>query len=209
MTDDAAWQASLAGAGREPKTGAELFKLAKVSPNRARSTLAQKACGGPVGMLLSGTDRPSDVIEIAGRPQSGRTAIALYSILQRLLDDFDTRAVFLHTSPTFTHAQRCRDILRSLVDRKRRDGYSFDSEEGQALESDDVALSVLERLSVVHPFTASQALEALEAELVAKNQAQVSVVVLDTVDALLGGDALTSTSSEGERAVDESFSRIR
>lgn len=179
-----------------PQTGATLLQRHGSSANQGLSGTNVQL----LHKLLSGLLPSRSLVEVSGRPQSGRRALVLHCILQYLLEETDARVVYLHTSPTFTYAQRCRDILHVLIERKRTEGVGWQNQAGQELNTDEIALSVLERLSVVHPFNAEQALQALQAEIdqEAHGSPRVSIACLDTADSLLGGEALSAASAEGE-----------
>jgi hypothetical protein len=87
-----------------------------------------------------------------------------------------------------------------LIDERRTEGVSFAGDDGAEVETRELAVGVLGRLSVIKPYTAGQALDGLMVEVGRKdeNLATLSMVVIDSVDALLGGEALTSSSAQGE-----------
>lgn len=190
----------------EPQTGANL-----VQEQQQQNASEPGIVIVDLERLIHGVIPRRHVIEVAGRPQSGRRALVLHCIMQRLLEETETRAVYLYTAPNFNYAQRCRDILRVLIGRKRAEGVDWQNQAGESFETDQLALSVLERLSVVHPFNAQQALQALQAEIdeEANGSPRVTIVCLDTVDALLGGEALSVASAEGQYAFCSTFASHR
>lgn len=149
--------------------------------------------------LLDGGFESAEVVEVAGGRQSGRSALVFYTLLYHLLTHVNHRAVFLHTSAQFD-APRCRSILHVLVEDGRANGVTFESEEEETLTTDELAIKVLGRLSVIHPLSPAQALEGISAELEKDEEglARLSMVVIDSAETLLGGEALSAASAEGE-----------
>lgn len=176
------------------QSGASLLRRRQnETPPRWTTTLTE------LDELLGGGIEAGEVVEVAGGRQSGRSSLVLYTILHHLLYHATRRVVFIHTTATFD-AERCRQILHVLIDNGRAEGATFESEQGETLSTDKLAIRVLGRLAIVRPFTAQQALDGLVTELEKEGQglAMLSMAVVDSVETLLGGEALTSPSAEGE-----------
>ncbi|GAA5903120.1 hypothetical protein JCM6882_006972 [Rhodosporidiobolus microsporus] len=147
---------------------------------------------------LSGGFELGEVVEICGVPGSGRTALALYAILLHLLLHSDKRAAWLDTGGTFDPF-RCLAILRDvLIPRLLELGGSFAGEDGQEPGAEDLAISVLDRLAVSRVTKSGDALDTLTSETRAEGKVEtLDMVVVDSLDVLLGGDALTGSSAQG------------
>ncbi|KAM0792853.1 hypothetical protein ACM66B_002617 [Microbotryomycetes sp. NB124-2] len=141
------------------------------------------------------------LVEVVGTRQSGRSALVLEATLSFLLANPRARAAFLHTFPAFEPlAFRAREVLTNKVAKAVSAGVHFDRD-GQQLDDDDVAISVLERLSVTRPFTSDQAIESIEAEIEQSKSGdddlKLSIVIVDSLETLLGGQTLKDSSAKG------------
>ncbi|ORY90848.1 P-loop containing nucleoside triphosphate hydrolase protein [Leucosporidium creatinivorum] len=200
---------ALAQLAASPTSGSDLLRKALQSEatssqsNRRRySTTLDE-----LDELLDGGWEAGEVVEVAGGRQSGRSSLVLYTLLHHLLTHPNNRAVFIHTSPTFD-ASRCRSILHILIENERSNGVQIESEDSRNLSTDELAVRTLGRLAVLHPFSPSQALEGLVAETEIKEERpeKLSMVVVDSVETLLGGEPLSNPSPEGHATL-VSFAR--
>ncbi|GAA6003424.1 hypothetical protein JCM10207_000328 [Rhodosporidiobolus poonsookiae] len=148
---------------------------------------------------LAGGFELGDVVELCGTRQSGRTALALYATLLHLLLHADNRAAWLDTAGAFD-PYRCLAILRDvLIPRLWALGGTFAATEGAPEPgAEELAISVLDRLAVTRVGKAGDALDTLAVETKAEGRAEkLDWVVIDSLDALLGGDALAGNSAQG------------
>ncbi|KAJ8296238.1 hypothetical protein OF846_000638 [Rhodotorula toruloides] len=147
---------------------------------------------------LDGGFDVGEVIELTGPRRSGRTAFALYVLLFHLLIHRERRAAWLDTTSTFD-PYRCLAILRDhLIPRLRAMGGSFASEDGVEPEPEKLAIEVLDRLAVSQVSKSGAALDILTAEARAQGKPQtLNMVVIDTLDVLVGGEAVASGSAQG------------
>ncbi|GAA6033368.1 hypothetical protein JCM8097_006716 [Rhodosporidiobolus ruineniae] len=147
---------------------------------------------------LAGGLSLGDVVEICGPRHSARTALALYVLLLHLLLHADKRAAWLDTSGSFD-PYRCLGILRDvLIPRLWQAGGSFAGEDGKEPSAEELAISVLDRLAVSRVGKSGDALDTLAAETRAEGKEhKLDMVVVDTLDALLGGEALGGASAQG------------
>ncbi|GAA5836491.1 hypothetical protein JCM11251_007092 [Rhodosporidiobolus azoricus] len=147
--------------------------------------------------LLGGFEL-GEVVEICGVRSSGRTALALYTVLLHLLLHSDKRAAWLDTGGTFDPF-RCLAILRDvLIPRLYQLGGSFASDGEEEPGAEKLAISVLDRLAVSRTSSAGAALDTLAAETRTDGKAEtLDMVVVDSLDALLGGEALSGSSARG------------
>ena len=146
-----------------------------------------------------------DLVEILGTPSSGRTILALYSTLIFLFNDRKARAAYLDSSAAFD-ARRCLRILKEvLIPRARQEGRSFpvDSQEGgvrKEMTDNEIALDVLNRLTVLKTKDSGAALDKISAEQQVTEKTRLGVVVIDQIDVLLEGEALHSMKSAQGKA---------
>ncbi|GAA5854929.1 hypothetical protein JCM8547_004123 [Rhodosporidiobolus lusitaniae] len=147
---------------------------------------------------LAGGFELGDVVEICGPPRSGRTAVALYAILLHLLLHPDKRAAWLDTGGTFD-PYRCLAILRDVIIPRLVDmGGSFAGDDEVEPEPEKLAITVLDRLAVSRVGKSGDALDTLTAETrVTDTSDTLDMVVIDQLDALLGGAPLSGTSAQG------------
>ncbi|BGP29705.1 hypothetical protein JCM10296v2_001444 [Rhodotorula toruloides] len=161
-------------------------------PQRFSSTLAD------FDDDLDGGFDLGEVIELTGARRSGRTAFALYVLLFHLLIHRDKRAAWLDTTSTFD-PYRCLAILRDhLILRLRAMGGSFAGEDGVEPEAEKLAIEVLDRLAVSQVSKSGAALDILTAEAREQGKTRtLDMVVIDTLDVLVGGEAIASGSAQG------------
>uniref|UniRef100_A0A0K3CVS3 Uncharacterized protein n=1 Tax=Rhodotorula toruloides TaxID=5286 RepID=A0A0K3CVS3_RHOTO len=147
---------------------------------------------------LDGGFDVGEVNELTGPRRSGRTAFALYVLLFHLLIHRDKRAAWLDTTSTFD-PYRCLAILRDhLIPRLRAMGGSFAGADGVEPEPEKLAIEVLDRLAVSQVSKSGAALDILTAEAKAMGKPQtLDMVVIDTLDVLVGGEAVASGSAQG------------
>lgn len=159
---------------------------------------------------VGGGFEAGDVVEICGPRGSGRTAVGLYSVLLHLLLHTDKRAAWIDTGGTFD-PYRCLAILRDvLVPRLVNQGGSFAGADGVEPEAEKVAISVLDRLAVSRVGKSGDALDTLVAEAEAEGTDEMlDMVVIDALDALLGGEALVGTSAQGALLANSFLSKRR
>lgn len=184
-----------------PSSGTDLLRKAlyRESPSVQSAQKCYSTTLPELDELLDGGWEAGEVVEVAGGRQSGRSSLVLYTLLHHLLNHTNNRAVFIHTLPTFD-ASRCWSILHVLIENERSNGGSVDSEDGRTLSTDELAIKTLGRLAVLHPFSPAQALEGLVVEVEKKGEGleKLDMVVVDSVETLLGGEALSNPSLEGE-----------
>lgn len=187
-----------------PSSGTVLLRQAlyRESPSSQNNQKRYSTTLAELDELLDGGWEAGEVVEMAGGRQSGRSSLVLYSLLHHLLVHPNNRAVFIHSSPTFD-ALRCRSILHVLI-ANERSGASVDSQDGDDLSTDELAIKTLGRLAVLHPFSPSQALEGLVSEIEKEGEQseKLGMVVVDSVETLLGGEVLLSPSPEGAYDID-------
>ncbi|BGP22478.1 DNA recombination/repair protein RecA/RadB, ATP-binding domain containing protein [Rhodotorula toruloides] len=148
---------------------------------------------------LDGGFDVGEVVEITGQRRSGRTAFALYILLFHLFIHRDKRAAWLDTTSTFD-PYRCLAILRdNLIPRLRAMGGSFAGQDGVEPVPENLAIEVLDRLAVSQVSKSGAALDILTAEAKAPGGAQtLDMVVIDTLDVLVGGEAVASGSGSAQ-----------
>ncbi|KAK4056308.1 hypothetical protein OIO90_002752 [Microbotryomycetes sp. JL221] len=154
-----------------------------------------------------------DLVQVVGPKQSGRSAIVLHITLSYLLQHPHVKATFLHTFPAFEPlAFRARDLLQDLVARAIQRGDRFERD-GVPLDIDQVAISVLERLNCTRVLTAAEALASLESEIALSKESpdnwKLSIVIIDSIEVLLGGDAVQSSSAEGHAIMVDFMARLK
>lgn len=150
-------------------------------------------------VLLDGGFSAGEVVELCGPRRSGRTVLALFVVLLHLLLHADKRAAWLDTTGSFD-PHRCLAILRDvLIPRLHALGGSFASEDGKEPAAEELAIAVLDRLAVSRVTKSGDALDTLTAEAGSREKSEtLSMVVVDTLDTLVGGDALSNESAQGE-----------
>jgi hypothetical protein len=85
-----------------------------------------------------------------------------------------------------------------LIPRLVEMGASFAGEDGIEPEAEKTAIAALDRLAVSRVSKSGDALDTLTAESQAEGQEMLlDMVVIDSLDALLGGEALTGSSAQG------------
>ncbi|GAA6055411.1 hypothetical protein JCM3770_006977 [Rhodotorula araucariae] len=148
--------------------------------------------------LLDGGFDAGEVVELCGPRRSGRTVFALYVVLLHLLLHSDKRVAWLDTSGAFD-AFRCLAILRDvLIPRLYALGGSFAGEDGTEPQPEELAIAVLDRLAVSRVGRSGDALDILTAETRATAKSEtLDMVVIDTLDTLVGGQALANGSAQG------------
>ncbi|GAA5934419.1 hypothetical protein JCM3775_000353 [Rhodotorula graminis] len=150
-------------------------------------------------VLLDGGFCAGELIDVCGPRRSGRTVFALYVVLLHLLLHADKRAAWLDPGGSFD-AYRCLAILRDvLVPRLYALGGSFAGDDGKEPAPQDLAIATLDRLAVSSPRKSGDALDVLAAETEATGKAEtLSMVVVDSLDTLVGGEALSNGSAQGQ-----------
>lgn len=175
----------------------------------------------PLDDWLDGGLQPGEVVQLTGPRRSGRTALALYTLLLHLLLHPAAKGAWFDSTGSFD-PHRCLAILREvLVPRLVGLGGSFappreegDQEADKAArepEPEQLAIAVLDRLAVSRVIKASEVLDVLSdevrgagaAEAVAvegdtQKDRKLDMVVIDSLDNLLGGEALAKGSARGE-----------
>ncbi|BGP45637.1 hypothetical protein JCM10450v2_001467 [Rhodotorula kratochvilovae] len=148
-------------------------------------------------LLDAGFDA-GEVVELCGPRRSGRTLFALFVVLLHLLLHGDKRAAWLDTTGAFD-AFRCLAVLRDvLIPRLYALGGSFAGEDGTVPKPEELAIAVLDRLAVSRVGRSGDALDILAAETRATAKSDtLDMVVIDTLDPLVGGEALASGSAQG------------
>ncbi|GAA6020188.1 hypothetical protein JCM11491_005560 [Sporobolomyces phaffii] len=146
------------------------------------------------------------LIELVGTPSSGRTVLALYAALLYLLEQPGGRVAYLDSSGTFDPF-RCLSILKQvLIPRLHERGWSFSSPQDNSDDTaegdkprpksdDEIAMNVLERVSVSRITKSGQALDKISDDASKDGRTKLGVVVIDQIDHLLGGEALSTTKS--------------
>ncbi|GAA5847855.1 hypothetical protein JCM9279_006666 [Rhodotorula babjevae] len=149
-------------------------------------------------VLLDGGFSSGELVDVSGPRRSGRTLFALYVVLLHLLLHADKRAAWLDTTGSFD-AFRCLAILRDvLVPRLYALGGSFAGDDGIEPEPQALAIATLDRLAVSNPRRSGDALDVLAAETEATGKSEtLSMVVVDSLDVLVGGEALSNGSAQG------------
>ncbi|SCV72598.1 BQ2448_4135 [Microbotryum intermedium] len=150
--------------------------------------------------LLQGGWKPSELIEIAGPRASGRHLLLLHAMLHDLVVHPTHRALYVHSGTLDVH--RCLRMLMSIIEGLRSRGASFTREEdGAQVDTQGFAVDILRRLSVAQPtLSPQQALEHIDAELGRTDldeSLSLSCIVIDPIDALLGGKILSDKSAKG------------
>lgn len=159
--------------------------------------------------LDGGLDR-GEVVHLTGPRRSGRTAFALYTLLLHLLLHPDARGAWFDSTGTFD-PHRCLAILRDvLVPRLLDLGATFPPTAAaggteEMVEQDPtpehLAIAALDRLAVSRVTKAGEVLDVLATEIAAEDKTgRLDMVVLDSVDNLLGGEALQKGSAQGASA---------
>jgi len=159
-------------------------------------------------VLLDGGFSPGELVDVCGPRRSGRTVFALYVVLLHLLLHADKRAAWLDTTGSFD-AYRCLAILRDvLVPRLYALGGSFAGDDGTEPDPQALAIATLDRLAVSSPRRSGDALDVLAAETEAAGKSEaLSMVVVDSLDTLVGGEALSNGSTQGASLADFLLSR--
>lgn len=149
-------------------------------------------------VLLDGGFSAGELVDVCGPRRSGRTIFALYVVLLHLLLHADKRAAWLDTGASFD-AFRCLAILRDvLVPRLYALGGSFAGEDGVEPEPEALAIATLDRLAVSRPKRSGDALDVLAAETEAAGKSEtLSMVAVDSLDSLVGSEALSNGSAQG------------
>ncbi|SCZ92582.1 BZ3500_MvSof-1268-A1-R1_Chr5-2g08000 [Microbotryum saponariae] len=150
--------------------------------------------------LLQGGWKRSELIEIAGPRASGRHLLLLHAMLHDLAVNPTHRALYVHSGTL--DVQRCLRVLMSIIEGLRSRGASFTREEdGAQVDTQEFAVDILRRLSVAQPtLSPQQALEHVETELGRTDideSLALSCIVIDPIDALLGGKILSDKSAKG------------
>ncbi|BGP53558.1 hypothetical protein JCM8202_005755 [Rhodotorula sphaerocarpa] len=178
----------------------------------------------PLDDWLDGGLQPGEVVQLTGPRRSGRTALALYTLLLHLLLHPAAKGAWFDSTGSFD-PHRCLAILREvLVPRLVGLGGSFappreegDQEADKAArepEPEQLAIAVLDRLAVSRVIKASEVLDVLSdevrgagaAEAVAvegdtQKDRKLDMVVIDSLDNLLGGEALAKGSARAHAAL--------
>lgn len=179
--------------------GAE-FLYRMVLPRRTSTSVPS------LDRFLEGEGFPEgDLIELVGTPSSGRTVLSLYASLLYLLVNPARRAAYLDSKGNFDPF-RCLAILKKvLIPRLRDRGHVFSAvkkgEEdgtGEAGTDDEVAMDVLDRISISRVTKSGQALDKIAEDQANETATKLGIVVIDQIDDLLGGEALTKKSAQGE-----------
>ncbi|GAA5847991.1 hypothetical protein JCM3766R1_005933 [Sporobolomyces carnicolor] len=178
--------------------GAE-FLYRMVLPRRTSTSVPS------LDRFLEGEGFPEgDLIELVGTPSSGRTVLSLYASLLYLLVNPARRAAYLDSKGNFDPF-RCLAILKKvLIPRLRDRGHVFSAvkkgEEdgtGEAGTDDEVAMDVLDRISISRVTKSGQALDKIAEDQANETATKLGIVVIDQIDDLLGGEALTKKSAQG------------
>ena len=142
-------------------------------------------------------------MQVTGPRRSGRTAFALYTILLHLLLHPDARGAWFDSSGSFD-PHRCLAILRDvLVPRLLQLGGTFKPQgqesEGEEPAPEELAMAVLDRLAVSRVNKSGQVLDVLASEVGKADEGnnRLDMVVVDSLNNLLGGEALQQGSAEG------------
>ncbi|KWU44718.1 hypothetical protein RHOSPDRAFT_33801 [Rhodotorula sp. JG-1b] len=156
--------------------------------------------------LDGGLDR-GDIVQVTGPRRSGRTAFALYTILLHLLLHPDARGAWFDSSGSFD-PHRCLAILRDvLVPRLLQLGGTFKPQgqegEGEEPAPEELAMAVLDRLAVSRVNKSGQVLDVLASEVGKADEGnnRLDMVVVDSLDNLLGGEALQQGSAEAHASL--------
>lgn len=152
----------------------------------------------PLDDWLDGGLEQGEIVELTGPKHAGRTALALYTLLLHLLLHPDARGAWFDSMGTFD-PHRCLAILRDvLVPRLLSLGGTF-ADEGEAEPSpEQLAIAVLDRLAVSRVQKASEVLDVLAGEVSSGSTGpQLKMVVIDSLDNLLGGEALAAGKAQG------------
>ncbi|GAA5951337.1 hypothetical protein JCM3765_002447 [Sporobolomyces pararoseus] len=139
-----------------------------------------------------------ELVELVGTTSSGRTILALYASLNYLLQNPSKRGAYLDTTGKFDPF-RCLSILKEvLIPRARAQGKTFpkerstngtEDEKAEEKTDKEVALHVLDRLSVSKITKSGQALDKIVGDQSQEGHTRLGVVVIDQVDDLLGESA--------------------
>ena len=148
-----------------------------------------------------------ELVELVGTPSSGRTVLALYASLNYLLLNPTKRGAFLDTTGKFDPF-RCLSILKEvLIPRSRSQGRTFPKERSTSISVDEkpeektdkeVALHVLDRLSVSKITKSGQALDKIVDDHSQEGETKLGVVVIDQVDDLLGESAIDPMQNKAQ-----------
>ncbi|GAA5867757.1 hypothetical protein JCM3774_003402 [Rhodotorula dairenensis] len=158
----------------------------------------------PLDAWLDGGLERGEVVHVTGPRRSGRTAFALYTLLLHLLLHPEARGAWFNSTGTFD-PHRCLAILRDvLVPRLLNLGGTFTKVEGDDEEPapEQLAIAALDRLAVSRVTRAGEVLDVLASEVAAKDKTgHLDMVVIDSVDNLLGGEALHKGSAQAHASL--------
>jgi RecA/RadA recombinase len=162
--------------------------------------------------LLDGGFELGEIIELAGPPKSGKTMLVLHTILRALLLNDELSVLYIDTRNSFS-AFVCLDILEVLIRNLAKEGIVFymdddndENREGKGKENRSIqewkvtAVAALDRLNVTKCFDAIMAISAIDqslADSVSKNETNLSIIVIDSVTTLLGGQIMISNPLQG------------
>ncbi|KAG0665337.1 hypothetical protein C6P46_006784 [Rhodotorula mucilaginosa] len=185
-------------------TGNELLRQRNRDGQRGRQQRFSTSLEPLDDYLDGGFDPSGDIVQVTGPRRSGRTAFALYTILLHLLLHPDARGAWFDSSGSFD-PHRCLAILRDvLVPRLLKLGGTF-APEGVTEEPapEELAIAVLDRLAVSRVNKSGQVLDVLANEVgkADEDSNRLDMVVIDSLDNLLGGEALQQGSAEAHASL--------
>ncbi|GAA5990594.1 hypothetical protein JCM10908_003145 [Rhodotorula pacifica] len=181
-------------------TGNELLRQSRDRKGKQRERFSTSL--EPLDDFLDGGIDQGEIVQITGPRRSGRTALALYTLLLHLLLHPDARGAWFDSTGTFD-PHRCLAILRDvLVPRLLQLGGTF-AEEGQEEPTpEQLAIAVLDRLAVSRVTKSGEVLDVLSNEVNAEGKAgELKMVVIDSLDNLLGGEALQKGAAQAHASL--------
>ena len=157
-------------------------------------------CLPPLDQILCGGYPTRRVIQIAGPPQSFRTLLLFHAALNLLLRNQHATCCWIDTRGTFNQdVTRTVAIIKSLADGLRRQGLQFKTQTGDEQDGNQIVAATLERLLISVRIDGEGALETIATCVrESTDERRVSLVVIDSVDTILGTESSPQTRAQGE-----------